>query len=127
MFGALAMSLSSFCVVSNALRLNFVNITRPVKPKKQKDHKNNNISAPELTEAEEKGEEDMKKTMKIEGMMCPHCSGRVKKCLEAIEGVAEAEVSHESGTACVTLNAPVTDELLKKTVEDAGYAVTEVK
>ena len=127
MFGALAMSLSSFCVVSNALRLNFVNITRPAKPKKHKNNKNKIKSTSSLTEVEEKGEEDMKKTMKIEGMMCPHCSGRVKKCLEALEGVAAAEVSHESGTACVTLSATVTDELLKKTVEDAGYTVLEVK
>ena len=69
----------------------------------------------------------MTKTMKITGMMCPHCSGRVKKCLEALEGVDDAVVSHESGTAVVTLSANVTNETLKATVEDAGYEVTEIK
>ena len=69
----------------------------------------------------------MKKTMKIEGMMCPHCSGRVKKFLEALEAVELAEVSHESGTAVVTLNAEMADADLKKTVEDAGYTVTSVE
>ena len=69
----------------------------------------------------------MKKTMKIEGMMCPHCSGRVKKCLEAIDGVDAAEVSHESGTAVVTLKAELADDVLKKTVEDAGYDVLGIE
>ena len=69
----------------------------------------------------------MKKTMKIEGMMCPHCSGRVKKCLEALEAVELAEVSHESGTAVVTLKAEISAEELKKTVEDAGYDVISVE
>ena len=69
----------------------------------------------------------MKKTMKIEGMMCPHCSGRVKKCLEALEQVESAEVSHESGTAVVTLKAELADDVLKKTVEDAGYDVLGIE
>ena len=126
MFGALAMSLSSFCVVSNALRLNLVNIEKPAKIKK---HKKNikEISSEETKPAEEeKGEENMTKTMKINGMMCPHCSGRVKKCLEALDGVASAEVSHENGTAIVNLTAPISPDTLKKTVEDAGYEVVLV-
>lgn len=123
MFGALAMSLSSFCVVSNALRLNFVNLSKPTRHIKRK----NNISAPKVLVAEEKGEKAMKKTMKIEGMMCPHCSGRVKKSLEALEAVELAEVSHESGTAVVTLKAEISAEELKKTVEDAGYDVISVE
>ena len=69
----------------------------------------------------------MTKTMKINGMMCPHCSGRVKKCLEAIGGVASAEVSHESGTAILDLTTPVSSDTLKKTVEDAGYEVVSVE
>ena len=121
MFGALAMSLSSFCVVSNALRLNLVNISKPTKRK----NKNNTVSV--TTEAEEKGDKIMTKTMKIEGMMCPHCSGRVKKCLEALEAVSAAEVSHESGTAVVTLTAEIENDLLKKTVEDQGYPVLSIE
>ncbi len=121
MFGALAMSLSSFCVVINALRLNLVNISKPTKQK----HKNNTVSV--TTETEEKGEKIMTKTMKIEGMMCPHCSGRVKKCLEALDGVETAEVSHESGSAVVTLAAAIENDLLKKTVEDQGYTVTHIE
>ena len=126
MFGALAMSLSSFCVVSNALRLNFVNIEKPAKIKKTKKNIRE-ISSEETKPAEEeKGEENMTKTMKINGMMCPHCSGRVKKCLEALDGVASAEVSHENGTAIVNLTAPISPDTLKKTVEDAGYEVVLV-
>ena len=108
MFGAAAMSLSSFCVVSNALRLNLVDIHSAKKDRKIKA---------------EKEKKKMEKTMKIEGMMCGHCSGRVKKVLEALPEVDEAIVSHENGTAILTLNAPVADELLKKTVEDQGYTV----
>ena len=130
MFGALAMSLSSFCVVSNALRLNLVNIEKPAKIKKAKKIIKE-IPSEEIAPAEEiteeKGEENMTKTMKINGMMCPHCSGRVKKCLEALDGVATAEVSHESGTAIVTLTSPVSPDILKKNVEDAGYEVTSVE
>ena len=119
------MSLSSFCVVSNALRLNFIKFS-------PKNHITTNniitsdpadIAAPE----EKKGNTEMTKTMKIEGMMCPHCSGRVKKCLEALEGVSNAVVSHESGTAIVTSTAPIADEILKKTVEDAGYDVLGIE
>ena len=108
MFGAAAMSLSSFCVVSNALRLNFFDVHSAKKDRKIKRKKERKI---------------MEKTLKIEGMMCPHCSGRVKKALEALPQVAEAKVSHESGTAVITLTAPVDDALLKKTVEDQGYPV----
>ncbi len=108
MFGAAAMSLSSFCVVSNALRLNFFDLHSTKKDRK-------------IKQAKEK--KTMEKTLKIEGMMCPHCSGRVKKALEALPQVTEAQVSHESGTAVITLNAPVEDALLKKTVEDQGYQV----
>lgn len=124
MFGALAMSLSSFCVVMNALRLNIININKPARVRNTAKNK---TAEPAFTSAEEKGDTDMKKTMKIEGMMCPHCSGRVKKCLEALAEVDAAEVSHESGTAVVTLRAAVADEVLKKTVEDAGYDVKEIE
>ena len=108
MFGAAAMSLSSFCVVSNALRLNLIDIHSA-----KRDHK---IKPAKEVQA-------MEKTMKIEGMMCGHCSGRVKKVLEELPQVVEAVVSHETGTAVLTLNAPVEDALLKKTVEDQGYTV----
>ena len=107
MFGAAAMSLSSFCVVSNALRLNFFDLYSAKRDKKIKI----------------KERKTMEKTMKIEGMMCMHCSGRVQKALEAIDGVASAQVSHETGTAVVTLNQNVADDVLKKAVADAGYQV----
>lgn len=117
------MSLSSFCVVTNALRLNFVNITKPTKLKRS-----NKIKAAEIhAAANEKGDTVMTKTMKIEGMMCPHCSGRVKKSLEALEAVELAEVSHESGSAVVTLKEDVANDVLKKTVEDAGYDVISIE
>jgi Cu2+-exporting ATPase len=119
MFGALAMSLSSFCVVSNALRLNFVNLSKPAKPKKRK----NNISVTEITVAEEKGEKAMKKTMKIEGMMCPHCSGRVKGALEALLGVESADVSHERGDAVVVHSQSITRQDLENVITEAGYKV----
>ena len=108
MFGAAAMSLSSFCVVSNALRLNLFDPHSA-----RKDHK--------IKFAKER--KTMEKTLKIEGMMCTHCSGRVKKALEEVPGVLSAEVSHESGTAVVTLGTPVDDAALKKAVEDQGYKV----
>lgn len=110
MFGAAAMGLSSFCVVSNVLRLNFVNIRSAKRDKKIKQNK-------------AKEQKTMKKTMKIEGMMCPHCEATVKKCLEEFPEVDEAAVSHESGTAVLTLNAEISDEALKKAVEDKGYTV----
>ena len=111
MLGAAAMSLSSFCVVSNALRLNFCKLRDPRRDHKRKNHHH-------------KEEPIMEKTLHIEGMMCPHCEARVKGVLEALEGVSAAAVSHEAGTAVVTLTAPVEDAALKKAVEDAGYPVT---
>ena len=117
MFGAAAMSLSSFCVVSNALRLNLFKL-RDVRH----DHKHVKHSK----KHEEKEKNEMEKTLKITGMMCGHCEARVKKALEAVEGVAEAKVSHESGTAVVTLNVPVEDAVLKKAVEDQDYKVTAI-
>ncbi len=110
MFGAAAMSLSSFCVVSNALRLNFVQI-RGAK------HKNQNQSE----------ENKMEKTMKIKGMMCGHCEARVKKCLDELPGVAEAIVSHKKNSAVVKLSEDVSDETLKQTVEAQGYTVISIK
>ena len=116
MFGAAAMSLSSFCVVSNALRLNFLSIRDGAKDKKMKTKRR---------EAE-KEKKEMEKTMKIEGMMCGHCEARVKKTLEAIPGVEAAEVSHEKGTAVVKKASEVADDVLKKAVEDQDYQVTEI-
>lgn len=113
MFGAAAMSLSSFCVVTNALRLNFFDITNPKKDRKikQKSKKDDNA---------------MTKTMKIDGMMCSHCEGRVKQCLEGLSQVSAADVSHEKGTAVVTLSADVSNDVLTKTVEDQGYKVISI-
>ncbi|MBR2942153.1 MAG: heavy metal translocating P-type ATPase [Clostridia bacterium] len=115
MFGAAAMSLSSFCVVTNALRLNLFKLHDAGKDRKIKQN------API-----QKEEEPMEKTMHIEGMMCCHCEARVKKTLEKIEGVAEAVVSHEKGTAVVTLSAPVENDVLKKAIEDQDYAVLSI-
>lgn len=113
MFGAAAMSLSSFCVVTNALRLNFFDITNPKKDRKikQKSKKDDNA---------------MTKTMKIDGMMCSHCECRVKQCLEGLSQVSAADVSHEKGTAVVTLSADVSNDVLTKTVEDQGYKVISI-
>ena len=111
MFGAAAMSLSSFCVVTNALRLNLAKIRNT----KTKD---------KIIQTEEN---KMEKTMKIKGMMCKHCEARVKNCLEALPEVTEAVVSHKKGTAKLTLSAEIADEVLKKTVEDQGYPVTDIK
>ena len=113
MFGAAAMSLSSFCVVTNALRLNFFNLYDWKRDRKIK--------------AKRKEEKTMEKTMKIEGMMCGHCEARVKKVLEALPEVSEAAVSHEAGTAVVTLSAPVADDVLKKAVEDQDYKVLSIQ
>ena len=113
MFGAAAMSLSSFCVVTNALRLNLFKIYDAGRDKK-------------IRKKKEKESKTMEKTMKIEGMMCGHCEARVKKVLEALPEVEQAAVSHQEGTAVVTLNAPVADELLKKTVEDQDYKVISI-
>ena len=104
MFGAAAMSLSSFCVVSNALRLNAFK-----------------------TDKKEKRRSTMKKTMMIEGMMCPHCEGRVKATLEGLSAVAAAEVSHEKNMAVVTLAAEISNEELKKVIEAQGYTVTDIQ
>ena len=118
MFGAAAMSLSSFCVVMNALRLNLFNMHDARKDRKKHTHSHQSKKEEETT---------MTKTMKIEGMMCGHCEARVKKCLEALEGVALAEVSHEAGTAVVTLEKEVADDVLKKAVEDQDYKVLEIR
>lgn len=114
MFGAAAMSLSSFCVVTNALRLNLFRMYDASKDKKQKMKKNQE-------------EKKMTKTMRIEGMMCGHCEARVKKCLEALAEVDEAVVNHETGTAVLTLNADITEEVLRKTVEDQDYTVSAIE
>ena len=118
MFGAAAMSLSSFCVVSNALRLNLFKMYDASKDKKLKAKKEKKIS--------KKEDKTMKKVMHIEGMMCGHCEATVKKALEALPQVDEAIVSHEAGTAEVTLNAELADDVLKKTVEDKDYTVTSI-
>ncbi len=129
MFGAAAMSLSSFCVVTNALRLNLFRMYDGSRDKKRKNKAaNQNSSFENKFEKQQKQEETkMTKTMKIEGMMCGHCEARVKKCLEALTEVEEAQVSHEAGTAVVTLNADVLDEVLKKTVEALDYQVTGIQ
>ena len=132
MFGAAAMSLSSFSVVSNALRLNFCRLHDASRDKKIKSAiiKDTIMNTDSQEESEmESGMEGttMTKTMKIEGMMCGHCVARVKKVLEALAEVDSAEVSHEAGTAVVTLNSDVSDEVLKKTVEDQDYKVTSIQ
>lgn len=119
MFGAAAMSLSSFCVVSNALRLNLFKMYDASKDKKLKAKKEKKRS--------KKEDKTMKKIMHIEGMMCGHCESAVKKALEALPQVDEAVVSHEAGTAELTLNAEIADDVLKKTVEDEDYTVTSVE
>lgn len=141
MFGAAAMSLSSFCVVTNALRLNFFDL-RSTKRDRKKGASKESIQADQeeatkenVSRAKEKqqninqGKEvmNMEKTMKINGMMCGHCEARVKKALEALPEVKEAVVSHEAGTAVLTFNAPVADEILKKAVEDQDYEVVSVE
>ncbi len=115
MFGAAAMSLSSFCVVSNALRLNWFKMYDASKDRKIKTKKQN------------KEETTMTKTIKIEGMMCGHCEAAVKKALEALDQVDAAEVSHEAGTAVVTLSSEVSDDVLKKAVEDKDYKVVGIE
>ena len=125
MFGAAAMSLSSFCVVSNALRLNFFNMRNGAKDKKIKTKNHGNPK--EAHVENDKEEKNMEKIMNIEGMMCGHCEARVKKCLENLPEVKEAVVSHEKGTAVVELNGEISDEVLKKTVEDQDYTVTGIQ
>ncbi len=124
MFGAAAMSLSSFCVVTNALRLNLFRLRDP---RRDKPVKNPVLSLGEPAENNNEPEEtSMEKTLKIEGMMCMHCEARVKKALEAVEGVSSADVSHEAGTAVVHLAAAVEDGVLTKAVEDQDYKVLGV-
>ena len=114
MFCAAAMSLSSFCVVTNALRLNLLDVHRSDKDKKFKT-------------MQKKEKKEMVKTLKIEGMMCPHCEATVKKALEAIETVASAEVSHKEGLARVTLLSKTENTVLKRAVEDKDFTVTEIQ
>ena len=126
MFGAAAMSLSSFCVVTNALRLNLFKLHNA-----GRDHKRKDAIAVDIISdnSNNKKEEDnkMTKTIHIEGMMCGHCEAHVKKALEAIDGVAEAQASHEKGTAVVTLTADVADDVLTKAVEEQDYKVISVE
>lgn len=125
MFGAAAMSLSSFCVVTNALRLNLLNIRSTKKDKKKQ--KAIDVSIININNNEKKEVNEMTKTMNIKGMMCGHCEAAVKKALEALPEVASAEVSHEKGTAVVTLEKEIEDDVLKKTIEDKDYEVVEIK
>lgn len=120
MFGAAAMSLSSFCVISNALRLNLFDLRNAKKDKKVK-------GSSKKTNQTRKVEMTMKKTMTIEGMMCGHCEARVKKVLEGVEGVASAEVSHEKGTAVVTLEKEVEESVLKEAVEAQDYKIISIQ
>lgn len=136
MFGAAAMSLSSFCVVTNALRLNLLKVgdasrdkrlKHPYVPEHEDVHEGSGSSLVDTNIEIEKESKTMTKTMKIEGMMCGHCEARVKKCLEELPVVTEAAVSHENGTAVVHLSAEVSDEVLKKTVEAQDYKVLSVE
>ena len=127
MFGAAAMSLSSFCVVTNALRLNLFQMHAP--GRREREHVKTEMTAVNMQQENKIESEDKKmtKTMKIEGMMCGHCEARVKKALEALPEVEEAVVSHESGTAEVKLQTEIADEVLKKAVEDQDYKVTSIE
>ena len=132
MFGAAAMSLSSFCVVTNALRLNFVKVYSTKRDKKKNHKKNQNQQDVQIVVdtdvmAEKQEENDMEKVIEIKGMMCGHCEAHVKKALEALEGVASAEASHEKRTAVVQLSGSVDDAVLKKAVEEEGYEVTGIR
>ena len=120
MFGAAAMSLSSFCVVSNALRLNLLKLPKALSDKTEEIEYNVEIKTINNSNGEIKA---MKKTLKIEGMMCPHCEARVKKCLEELDGVVVADVSHKTDSATVTLSRDVSDEVLRGAVEAQGYKV----
>ncbi|WP_177976133.1 heavy metal translocating P-type ATPase [uncultured Eubacterium sp.] len=132
MFGAAAMSLSSFCVVTNALRLNFVKVYSTKRDKKKNHKKNQNQQELQIVVntdvmAEKQEVNDMEKVIEIKGMMCGHCEAHVKKALEALEGVASAEASHEKGSAVVQLSGSVDDAALKKAVEEEGYEVTGIR
>lgn len=122
MFGAAAMSLSSFCVVTNALRLNFFKMHDS-----SKDHGIRFDPIKNKSNQEEKEKKNMEKTLKIEGMMCGHCEAHVKKALEALEGVSQADVSHEAGTAVITLTSDVSEDELRQAVVDEGYKVTDIQ
>ena len=132
MFGAAAMSLSSFCVVSNALRLNLFDVHSTKRDRRPKDAASlpaapAQPAAVENKESTNKEDLTMKKTLNVEGMMCGHCEARVKKALEAVPGVTEAAVSHETGTAVVTLSEDVADDVLKQAVEAQDYKVTGIQ
>ncbi len=128
MFGAAAMSLSSFCVVTNALRLNFARIRNPKAYRRKKKLNGQLLTATENhTQPNESEEKIMEKTLKIEGMMCPRCEAHVKKALEAVEGVTAATADHTTDTAVVTLSAPVDNDVLKAAVEADGYTVLEIQ
>ena len=132
MFGAAAMSLSSFCVVTNALRLNFVKVYSTKRDKKKNHKKNQNQQELQIVVntdvmAEKQEVNDMEKVIEIKGMMCGHCEAHAKKALEALEGVASAEASHEKGTAVVQLSGSVDDAALKMAVEEEGYEVTGIR
>ena len=124
MFGAAAMSLSSFCVVTNALRLNLFKLHDASRDKKRDPV---SISLETAKIKPKKEQEIMEKTLTIEGMMCTHCEARVKKALEALENVTQAQVSHEKGTAVVTLSADVPNDTLKQAVEAQDYPVTKIQ
>ena len=131
MFGAAAMSLSSFCVVTNALRLNFFGMYNAAKDRKIKRPVFLKEEASEEKKAitenkQEKENETMEKTMEIKGMMCGHCEATVKKALEKLPGVEEAVVSHEKGTAIVKMSEEVSDDVLRSTVEDRDYEVVSI-
>ena len=126
MFGAAAMSLSSFSVVSNALRLNLFKLYDARHDRKAHGRGNSDADKNIKKIIDTKENKTMKKTVTIEGMMCGHCEMHVKKALEALDGVAGAEVSHEAGTAVVTLSGNVSDDMMKKAVEDQGYKVTAI-
>ncbi len=131
MFGAAAMSLSSFCVVSNALRLNLFKMYDPTRDKRLKKAValNNEKLLDDHQESENFNMEEIKmnKTISIEGMMCEHCEASVKKALEAIDGVSQATVSHKEGTAVVALTSDVSDDVLKNAVEAKDYKVTGIQ
>ena len=132
MLGAAAMSLSSFCVVTNALRLNLFDAGEKIRDQRESDDKSSKTAGYETcrsdnTTLNESEDNSMQKTMKIEGMMCPHCEAAVKKALEALDGVQEAAVSHEAGTAVVTLSGEVADAVLKEAVEAKDYKVLGIE
>ena len=134
MLGAAAMSLSSFCVCMNALRLNLFDPYDPKRDRPRRSSRSDRSERSNLSNRnnssnikEEKETQIMKKTMNIEGMMCPHCEATVKKALEALDGVSEAVVSHEANTAVVEMSAEVANDVLTKAVEDKDYKVLSVE